>query len=252
MSRNIPGVGVALEPARWQTVLVLPSWLRGGYLTIARLRGTPIRIHFSAPIAALFFSRFQIAPWYWAGFFALVLWHELGHALVVWGVRARVLAVDVHGAGGQCAWQGSVSPVGRAFIAWGGVLAQAALYVLTAATVGMVGAPGHGGTADLVEVFTEANLWIIGLNLLPIPGLDGAEAWKLIPLLIRRSRERRAQTTGRREAKKRVAAQEEIDRIDDADAVARRETDALLARVFERVAREAREARTGRKDPQDK
>lgn len=232
---------------------MLPSWLRGGYLTIARLRGTPIRIHVSAPISALFFSRFQIAPWYWAGFFALVLIHELGHAVMVWIARARVLSVNVHGAGGDCVWQGSVGEVSRALIAWGGVLAQALLYAGTFAALAIFGHPTHLGTMDLVEVFTEANLWIAGLNMLPIPGLDGSEAWKLFPALARWRRERRAGAASRRAAKRKIAAQDELDRLTDVDeGVANREADALLARVFERVAKEAREGRTGRKDPERK
>lgn len=232
---------------------MLPSWLAGGYLTIARLRGTPIRFHYSAPISALFFSRFQFAPWYWAGYFALVLVHELGHAIMVWIARARVLSVNVHGAGGDCVWQGSVGEVSRALIAWGGVLAQLVLLAGTYAALAIFGEPTQTATRHIVAVFTQANLWVAGANLLPIPGLDGSEAWKLFPALARWRRERRAGAASMRAAKKKLAAQDEIDRLTDADdEVAKREADALLARVFERVAKEAREGRTGRKDPERK
>lgn len=59
---------------------------------------------------------------------------------------------------------------------------------------GSVAARGGGPTGltgmQLVHVFTEVNLVIAVLNLVPFPGFDGYEAWKLPGHLLRGSRSR--------------------------------------------------------------
>jgi len=66
------------------------------------------------------------------------------------------------------------------------VLAQAALFVATTAVVALLGAPQTFFGRELVYVFTTTNLWLMALNLLPFPPLDGAQAWKLAGELGRR------------------------------------------------------------------
>ena len=43
----------------------------------------------------------------------------------------------------------------------------------------------------MAGTFTGTNFLIILINLIPVPPLDGAQAWQLIPLLYRRWRKRR-------------------------------------------------------------
>ena len=81
-----------------------------GWLQIGYLRNAPVRLHWSAPLGALFFGGFRIAPGYWLGFLLVILIHELGHAFVVRKARQTVLSVDVHGLGGVCQWVGNASP----------------------------------------------------------------------------------------------------------------------------------------------
>lgn len=137
----------------------------------------PIRIHWTMPVGALIFSGFRFAPAFWLGFFLLVLIHELGHAFFVRRFRHQVLSIEVTGFGGLCRWSGHATPFERAAIAWGGVLAQGVLLVATFAVLLAFGPATTRWTAELAHVFTITNLWLIGLNLLPIPPLDGAEAW---------------------------------------------------------------------------
>ena len=42
----------------------------------------------------------------------------------------------------------------------------------------------------MMYAFTDANLWLIGLNLIPIEPLDGAKAWQILPMLLARFRKR--------------------------------------------------------------
>jgi hypothetical protein len=154
-----------------------------GYLTVARFRGAPVRVHWSTPVGALVFTRFAFAPGAWLGFFLLVLFHELGHAVLVRAARMQVVSVDVHGFGGVCRWYGVPSPRWRAGIAWGGVLAQGIILLVTAIAVFVLPPTGSVFLAQLLETFIWTNAFLIALNLLPIPPLDGAEAWPLIGML---------------------------------------------------------------------
>lgn len=161
-----------------------------GYLRVARLFGTTIRIHWSAPLAAILFGGFRVAPVFWASFIVLVLAHELGHAFVVRLAKAHPRSVDLTGYGGLCTWTGRVSRIQRACIAWGGVWAQLVLLILAYALRGILGAPTTAAGMDVLDVFTRSNLWMIGFNLIPLPPLDGAEAWQLFPLLRDRYRKK--------------------------------------------------------------
>lgn len=172
--------------------------LERGSLTVARLRGIPIRLHWTVPIGALVFSGFRFAPGFWTGFFLLVLIHELGHAALVRAFRLRVEGIDITGFGGLCHWSGRATAAERGFIAWGGVLAQAILLAGTFAALALLGKPRQPFVAELVSVFTYTNLWLIALNLLPVPPLDGYEAWKLVGTLARGGWRRRRAASGER------------------------------------------------------
>jgi len=159
--------------------------VRGGYLTLGRWRGAPVRAHWTLPIGAMLFGQGRFVPGFWLGFFMLVLVHEVGHALLVRRYGQRVVSIDVHGLGGACRWSGDPTAIDRARIAWGGVLAQAALLVGSHLALAFFGAPETAFAAQLATAFTTTNLWLIGINLIPVPPLDGAEAWKLPGLLAR-------------------------------------------------------------------
>lgn len=163
-----------------------------GSWTVARPFGVPVRIHWSVPLFALLAGGIKIAPGAWLAAVLLVLLHEAGHAFVVRRVGARATALDVLGFGGLCWWEGDVTPIQRAYIAWGGIWAQLIIFAATAACVGLLGDPTNAFVADMVRVALWSNLWLIGINLLPIPPLDGQEAWSLFPLLRRRFARRRA------------------------------------------------------------
>jgi stage IV sporulation protein FB len=162
-----------------------------GYLTIGRFRGVPLRLHWTLPLGALIFGGFRFVPAFWVGFFLLVLGHELGHAFFVQRYRHQVLSVDVTGFGGLCRWVGRATPYERAVIAWGGVLVQGLILLVAVAVLFAAGPPRSVWSVQLADVFTRTNLWLIGLNLLPLAPLDGKEAWPLVGHLADRLRSRR-------------------------------------------------------------
>ncbi len=158
---------------------LLTGMLHQGYLRIGRLSGIDIRAHWSLPVGALVFTRARFEPVLWLSFLVVIIVHELGHAAAVKSSGFTVSGIDLTGLGGQCRWRGRGSDLERAWIAWGGVLAQTLLFVLTLLARAIWG-PFQSRSGILVsEVFIDINLWIAVLNLIPFAPLDGAEAWRL-------------------------------------------------------------------------
>lgn len=201
-----------------------PTFVGVGYYSLGKVLGVPVQLHWSALLGALFFGGFRFAPGAWLGFLLVIGVHELGHALVVRRTGQRVIGVNVHGLGGECAWQGDPSPIQRACIAWGGVWAQLVVFVIALPILWWLGpalasAPvAFGFVSDLAIALTWSNLWLAALNLIPYGPLDGVEAWKLPELLLARWRGRK-----RRRAEERVPP--------------------AVASILEDIARQAREAR---------
>jgi Zn-dependent protease len=150
-----------------------------GFLTVGRIRGVPVRVHWATPIGALLVGRFQFRPVEWALFAVLVLLHELAHAAAAQAFRLEVWSADLVPWGGQCVHERPRSDAALAVIAAAGpamnfALAFVALVALDA---------GHGvlpaRVRDLVDTFALANVFVGAVNLIPVPPLDGARAWKL-------------------------------------------------------------------------
>lgn len=165
--------------------------MKAGYLTLFRIRGIPIRAHWTLPLGLLFFSGGRLAPGLWVGILTIIVLHELGHAFVVNRVGLANLGIDLTGFGGQCRWAGSPSPTERAWVAWGGVLAQLPLLVVSWLLITLLGTPGSVFVADLAEAFVRVNAILIVINLIPFAPLDGAEAWPLIGHLRRNWKRKR-------------------------------------------------------------
>jgi len=156
--------------------------LEGGSITIAHVRGAPIRVHWTTPLGAVVFTGFSINPLVWIGFFLVVLVHELGHAACVRLYGYSVASIEVNGLGGRCEWAGDPTAKEDAVIASGGVAAQALLFLGAVVVLAVMG-PLPWFLEGIAHVFTSVNVWMMLVNLLPIPPLDGSRAWTLIPIL---------------------------------------------------------------------
>ncbi len=210
--------------------------VENGSLLLGRLMGVPVRIHWTAPVGAFVFTGMSFVPERWAAFFALILLHEMGHALVVKAVRAEATGVELTGYGGYCQWRGDVSPVGRAAIAWGGVWAQMLLLLCAEAYVRLVGWPGTALGHVAVSTALGANLSMIVFNLVPLPPLDGSEAWPLPYLLGQRLRARLSGRGGGISATPAVLSEPEHE--DDVPADRQTEVEALVSSMLEEAKKE--------------
>ncbi|MDP1824177.1 MAG: hypothetical protein Q8L48_13070 [Archangium sp.] len=166
--------------------------MRDGYLVLGRWGGVTVRLHLLAPLIWLFYvGNAASVPGALLGLVVLIFVHEVGHAVLVRRNGGWVQSIDFLPFGGECSWHGSVSPVGESVIAWGGVLAQALLLAVVNAMLLVTGRPHEPFLGSLVHSLTVTNLFMIGLNLLPIPPLDGSRAWLLIPRGLARLRKPR-------------------------------------------------------------
>lgn len=206
-----------------------------GWWTLGRVRGAPIRVHWTLLLGALVWSRFQIAPAFWLGFALLILIHELGHALMVVRYGLGLSEIAVHGAGGYCRHQSSGTRFQEAVVAWGGVWAQLGLYGLTRLLLVLLGRPNSEHVAELAYVFTDVNLWIAALNLIPFEPLDGAKAWPLVGMLAARWRKKAA---AHEASNRRRSVQDELralERIDTETETPNQKTERLVRELIART-----------------
>lgn len=155
--------------------------VRNGHVRVGAILGVPIFLHWSLPIGLFVFSGFEFVPEIFFGIFAIILVHELGHAAMAKLRGCPVQAIEMSGIGGVCRAQ-SRTELDVIAIAWGGVLAQLWLYLVVTGyfLVLPVETPSQ---IIFHSVMTRTNLMIVGLNLIPIEPLDGAQAWRIVPAL---------------------------------------------------------------------
>lgn len=156
-----------------------PRWSASGFARLGRGFGAPLLFHWSIPLGLYVLDGMRVLPGYWVAGTLLILAHELGHAWLARRYGATVTAVKVMPIGGLCEYRGDLTEAQRSVVAWGGVLAQALIYALTAAALRALGAPHHPWLADAARAWTQGNAFLIALNLMPVRPLDGYEAWRL-------------------------------------------------------------------------
>ena len=159
-------------------------------IEVARFRGAPILVHWSSALMVplLWTADRSIANALVAGtlWIALMLAHELGHAIVARRLGLRVAEIRINPAHGACVVQAPPTQTSAIVLAWGGVAAQAVV-LLAAGIVNGVLRLTLDSTPPVLHaamtILIPVNLWIIFANLLPIRGLDGHVAWRVVPLV---------------------------------------------------------------------
>ena len=150
-----------------------------GYACVWRIGRAPLRIHWTTPIGFFLLSGMSFNPLVWAALFGIMIVHELGHALLARRYGLRLVSIDITGVGGVCRLEGDPTLREAAIVAWGGVLAQAALAVVTLVVRGILSVVAFGLLDGMFDTLITSNLILIGINLLPIHPLDGKTAWRL-------------------------------------------------------------------------
>lgn len=163
-----------------------------GLWQLARWKGVPILFHWSLLLGLVWFGLLYRgavpALLTFAGFFALLLIHELGHAVAAWSRGVRVHEIRLYLLHGLCRHAYPNRERDHVFIAWGGVLAQGVVLVIAVAakwTLEVTAPDINLLLAPLFRSLILGNMVMIAINLIPVAPLDGHLAWRVLKPLRR-------------------------------------------------------------------
>ena len=162
-------------------------------LSFLRIFGAPVHVHWSALVIVVGLVAGWIKEPFSAlaiicSYFGIILLHESGHAYFALRLGCRPINIYLSFIHGVCEHHAPYSFKDECIIAWGGVSAQFAVaipLIVLAQTTSLTELPIFG---ILIVFFGYINAFIAIVNLAPAKGLDGANAWRLIPLLIKQYR----------------------------------------------------------------
>jgi Zn-dependent protease len=159
------------------------------YLSLGSWKSIPVSLHWTV---------FLWLPWYYiqqkdlpgmmvsfVAFLALLASHEFGHAIAAKSRRVKVYAIKLYVMHGQCEHEEPYYEKNDVFIAWGGVLAQMTILIVALASERLVvflPSLAYETVQAIFFTFINVNIVIIVINLIPVPPLDGAKAWRIFPL----------------------------------------------------------------------
>ncbi len=125
-----------------------------------------------------------------ASYLGVLIIHESGHLMMARLRGYEALSIELYPIFGIACYERPESRFDRAAIAWGGVLAQAAVGVPVAVYIAMQGYSRFEPVNAALAILGDISLCIAAFNLLPLGPLDGSFAWDLLPAFIERRRNR--------------------------------------------------------------
>ena len=175
----------------------MPTPPQSGWLVELEVAKVQVLLHWSFPFVgallaawiawlASFSDRSLAVPYFLyasAWTLILVVIHELGHAAAGAAVGLKVEAIALAGTGGWCLCSRDTTPRRALLFYSGGLLAQAAAFLLAVALLYVYGAPRHPWLAAGAVVFTAGNALLFLGNAAPRGANDGAlirDAWRTL------------------------------------------------------------------------
>jgi Zn-dependent protease len=161
-----------------------------GYLSISSVKGVPVLFHWSLFLWLPIYMAQGASPLRlalsFAAFVMLMAAHEAGHALVARRLHVRVHAIKLFMMHGLCEFDLPEYKIDHILIAWGGVLAQAVVFAvvfLLDLSLAHVLPYADAMLQPMLVVFIPVNCFVAMFNLIPLKGLDGFLAWRIVPWL---------------------------------------------------------------------
>jgi hypothetical protein len=156
--------------------------IAGRRLEVAQVAGIPLLLHWTLPLLLVgvlpgFVVWPALALAMSGAYLSVILIHEIGHVLAARLAGCQVVSVElgvIHGAtqySPPWSWRRSMA------VAWGGVLAQLMVALPAWAWRRWLGPADWTPATAVLTVLGPVNLAVAAINLLPLPGLDGALAW---------------------------------------------------------------------------
>ena len=112
--------------------------------------------------------------------------HEAGHLIMAHRLGYDTFSIELYPIFGLARMEAANSRFDRAAVAWGGVLAQAAVAVPVLLYLGIAGYPKAGALNPPLAILGDFSLGIAALNLLPVGPLDGSAARTIVPAYFER------------------------------------------------------------------
>jgi stage IV sporulation protein FB len=156
------------------------------YYFISNIKGIPCYIHLSLPILFSFvlilsiISNLELLIIY-ASIISAITIHEFGHAALVMRLNLEVHRINISALWGMCVYDEPYYEFEDIVIAWGGVLAQTLFVILIIFFYILFGNITNDLITAYISGFIFSNITMIACNLIPLEGLDGYLAWKIIP-----------------------------------------------------------------------
>ena len=172
------------------------SWLYR-MLPAGRTRsGVRILVHWSVPALALVFlgwgwRHLEIMSAAIAAYLAILVIHEVGHQIVAQRRGYAVMTIEIYPLHGRCTHAQPNAMWDEALIAWGGVVAQCIVAIPIIVYVKTFGSTGFRALDVVLSILGFSSIFIAAFNLIPVSGLDGRKAWKLVPLAWKKYRQRK-------------------------------------------------------------
>jgi Zn-dependent protease len=158
--------------------------------------GAPVYVHWSVLasmglILIIYWQSPIIVAIALLSFFSITFIHEIGHAAVANKLGYRVFALRVCLIHGVCEYEAPHYEWDDVQVSWGGVLAQVLIAMLVF-TLSSLGAGNFAYFGPILLFLGYYSLLVVPYNLLPVRGLDGYKAWKIIPLSYKQIKARSA------------------------------------------------------------
>jgi Zn-dependent protease len=160
---------------------------------VVQIRGVDTYVHWSVfLVAALMLANIGSRPGLTvaglASYLSVLLIHEVGHLVAAQRLGCKVNSIKLYPVFGVTCFEIPWTRLDHCVIAWGGVLAQAAVAIPLVVWVSMFGYTRIDAINAVFAILGFFSLAVAVFNLLPIPPLDGATAWGLLPALRARKR----------------------------------------------------------------
>jgi Zn-dependent protease len=164
---------------------------------VVKLRGVDVYVHWTVLVVGIlmiYAASRQPGVALAAGlsWLALMLLHESGHMVAAQRKHCQVLSIELYPIFGLCRFEIPWSRYDHCVIAWGGVIAQLLVAIPLMAGVELFGYSRFNPVNVALFIFGQYSLVVAVFNLLPVRGLDGAMAWRIIPEAIKRLRGQKA------------------------------------------------------------
>lgn len=120
-------------------------------------------------------------------YYGVILIHECGHMVAAQRKGCAVWSIELYPIWGITRFDMPYSQRDHCIIAWSGVIAQALIGIPLVVWVEMFGYTPYQPVNAALAILGFFSVSIAAFNLLPVKPLDGAIAWRLLPMLLRRS-----------------------------------------------------------------